>query len=193
MSSLKPLPPFRQGYFDGLCGLYALINASRRADRSLAISKCRSAFRCALRWLHDKYKGDPPTDFPEDFPKLLCCGMEVNPLLSLLKEFFEKRWPQISGKQLFTPANTPKGTKEFWRRIGYEATRPGQGLIIGIAPGRSTLDHWSVVDEIADEKIVLSDSYYPKKALRLSDCGLNDEENPKHIIYPEGVILLKKK
>ena len=187
---MSPLSPFRQGSLDGLCGLYALINASRLADRSLNKRKCISAFKGALRWLNGKYKGDPPKDFPKDFPELLCYGLDLNPLLSLHKEFFEKIWPQISGKQLFTSENTPEGAEEFWLRIGKEAKRPGQGLIIGISP---PLDHWSVVHKIADEKIVLFDSYYQNMALPLSDCGMKDEKKAKHIIYPEYVLLLKMK
>jgi len=184
---MSPLSPYKQGSLDSLCGLYALINASRLADPSLTEEDCQSAFEGALRCLNDKYQDGCPKGFPEDFPRLLCYGLKRSPLLSLHKEFFKNEWPQISLVKPF-PLNKI-APKIFWSRMKQEAITKGRALIIGTT---DPMNHWSVVREIPNEKIVLFDSYR-YKTLERSDSDFSlTEKGVSSDIVPRYVFLLKK-
>jgi len=186
-----PIKPYRQGDLDGLCGLYALINASRLADRSLIRNEddCQNVFQRALRWLALNHK---------DFPVMLCDGVAYDMLSSVHKQIFQTQWPKITQHRPFQnnmPEENPQGTRYFWSEMNRLAAQPNQALLIGI--GRSSMypedgmDHWSVVHEITKDKIVLFDSNR-QRPLPRSICGPYEGNRVHYVIGPGYVLLLRK-
>ena len=181
--------PYRQGSLDELCGLYALINASRLADPSLNESECQEVFKMAFRWLYDNYE-------KESFLQMLCDGLFCDKLRRLHKNIFRKQWPKISLHQPFL-RNMPKNANDFWARLE-ENTPPavtGTGMVIAIVGGGidhvgGYIDHWSVVRTIDAEKIVLFDSCYEGLHPLRRDCGYEEGAAPYFI--PPGCVLVLK-
>ena len=171
------MSPYQQGELDGLCGLYALINASRLAVPTLEKKECQDIFRTALDWLGRNYKG---------FPPMVCDGLTFEKLRSLHKRVFQMRWPTISLHQPFL-RNMPQRPSEFWTRMEEEAEREGQGMFIGIGRG---MDHWSAVRKITSKRIILFDSD-KRKFLSRSHCGFLERHNKKYIVGPGYVLLLR--
>ena len=170
------IEPYQQGHLDNLCGLYALINASCLADRSISHDECIDVFFEAIIWLNGKYKN------------CLAKGLDYSCLCSLHTNIFQKQWPTISLHRPFWK-NKPRNPKEYWSRMKEEASRPDQGMFIGIG---GEMDHWSVVRKITDTRIYLFDSYgrhyLPH---RLSGPSLTDD--PLYPIGPNYVLLLRKR
>ena len=176
------MSPYRQGGLDELCGLYALINASRLADPSLSETECQAVFKMAFRWLYDNYE-------KEAFLHMLCDGLFCDKLRRLHKNVFREQWPKISLHQPFL-RNMPKNANDFWSLMEEKASQPDQGMVIAIVGGG--IDHWSVVRNITDKQLFLFDSYYPELHPLRSDCGHSQEDAPKYFIPPGGVLLLKR-
>ena len=115
-------------------------------------------------------------------------GLTCDKLRSLHKNVFRKKWPTFSLHQPFLK-NMPQNASDFWSRMEGEASRPAQGMVIAIVGGG--IDHWSVVREITDEKIVLFDSYYEELHPLRRDCGYSKEDAPKYVIWPGCVLLIR--
>jgi hypothetical protein len=177
MKRRRELPPLRQGSLDGLCGLYALINASRLALPSLAMRVCTRLFREALHWLLDR----------QSYPETLCDGLNVNTLLRLHRAVFQPGLPLSMHRPFLR--NLPKDNREFWRRMEDESLRQGQSLIICFE--NRYRSHWTVVRKVAAERVILFDSsglcFLPRPG-----CAFRSEQKPIHLIAPGGVLLLKK-
>jgi len=180
--------PYLQGALDGLCGLYALINASRLADPALMDDQeeCQRVFHLALRWLSRKHSKNA-------FHAILDTGTVFNTLRQLHRRVFQDKWPEITLHQPFVRSmpleNARGGTREFWSRMR-ELAEPnqGQGLFIGIG---GIIDHWSVVLKITNTRIFLFDSG-GYNDLPLNRCGPYEENGVEYVIGPGYVLLLKK-
>lgn len=172
----EEMKPLLQGDLDGLCGLYALINASRMAMPTLPKKKCQKVFYDSLRWLRAR----------RGMPAMLCQGITHDILVRLYNNVFQQHWPNISKKHPFWGKARPQNRDDFFQRMKEEASRPNQGVFISIG---GTHDHWSVIREISDDRIYLFDSsglkYLPRER-----CGNSEEDNFCHIIKPGYVILL---
>ena len=169
------MEPYRQGDLENLCGLYALINATRLAAPMLTKEECQEVYLASLRWLR-KRKG---------FLGILNEGLAVHTLLSLHKAVFQRQWPKITLHRAFP--RKPASAEEFWSRMEEEASRANQGMFIGIGGDEN---HWSAVREITGSRICLFDSC-GRQFLNRSLCGYSDEQNKKYVIGPGYVFLLR--
>ena len=174
---VKELQPLRQGYLDGLCGLYALINAARLAVPMLPLRTCRRLFREGAHWLHTKGA----------FPAVLYSGMSNNKVISLHKAVFQHRIPGLRLKRPFT-RSPPVDATEFWTRLKAYADRPGNGVIICIEGRR--LSHWTVVYGVTPDRVTLFDSDGRAYLIRQKcSCSVGDAEAPT-IILPGCISIL---
>ena len=182
------LKPCRQGALDELCGLYALINASRLIASRLVnpspikYEECVSIFALALSWLSER----------EDFRHTLYKGLYAPDLRSLHEGCFQKKWKTFTLDQPWEE-NDPPNDKDFWAWMR-EASQGNQCLIIPIESDDKKIDHWSVVREITEKKIFLFDSYYPGLNPSRRNIGFPKKRNlkrKKYVIWAKEVLLLK--
>jgi len=170
------IPPYRQGGLDKLCGVYALINASRLADPTLKQKACEEVYLEAVCWLQGNGSHRVQLD-----------GLTFNTLLSLHSRVFQEQWPQIRLRRPFMyKRDVPSSAEDFWLWMKNAASQRGQGVFIGI---ESNKGHWSAVREINSTHIYLFDSdKWPN--LQRSECGCFPEERKKYLIEPKYVLLL---
>jgi len=186
---MSKLVPYIQGSLDDLCGLYALINASRLVDSSIKEQDCKKVFHDSIRLLSKEYK---------DLPSL--GGLEIDHLIKLQKDILKKKWPEIQFDPIdrqflrrMPPKSDIKANKDFWSRMlkwmKQEAAKPNQGLFIGID---QRIAHWSVVSEIDNTKIHLFDSGDYSELL-IKKCGPRAGNGIDYVISPKYVYLFSKK
>ena len=169
------MPPFQQGTFDKLCGLYALINASRLAVPKLTEAQCEQAYTEAVQWIGEQQN---PSD-------ILRNGLNVNQLQSIHSHVLQPRWRTSLHKPFWTIQYRPND-KKFWEWMDREVRRPHQGILISIA-GR--MDHWSVVRDITPKSIMLFDSHN-LQSLRRTICATSEQPRNSHIIEPRYVLVI---
>ena len=138
--------PLRQGQLDALCGVYALLNASRLADpTALPPRVCKLLFREGMDWLYGK----------KAFPEALYEGLSIGKLMGLHKAVFQTRLPALRLKRPFI-RSPPANSKEFWSRLDAYTRQIGCGVIVGLES--RSWGHWSVVAGIGPAKVILFDS-----------------------------------
>ena len=174
----KEFQPLRQGYLDGLCGLYSLLNAARLAVPTLSLEACRCLFREGAHWLYDK----------GDFPKVLYEGMSVNKIMGLHKAVIQRRVPGLRLKRPFT-RSPPADAAEFWTRLKAYAEQPGHGAIICVEGRR--LSHWTVVCSITSARLMLFDSDGRAYLVRQKCSYAVGDEEATTVILPGNISLLE--
>ena len=170
------LQPLRQGQLDALCGVYALLNASRlAAPTALPPRVCKLLFREGINWLYGK----------KAFPGALYDGLSIGKLMGMHKAVFQIRLPALRLKRPFI-RRPPANSKEFWSRLEAYTQQVGCGVIVGLES--RSWSHWSVVTEITLTKVILFDSDGRAYFLRDKCSCMNGEAAATHI--EPGTILL---
>ena len=127
--------PLRQGDLDGLCGLYALINAARRAAPSLPPEACKDLFRESLEWLQAN------GHLPEAFHRRI----RAKVLLCLHGRVIRRRRPDLKLRRPFF-SYTPTSDEEFLAAMASFLETPRRALLAAICSGQWS--HWTVIHRI---------------------------------------------
>ena len=168
--------PLQQGDLDGLCGLYALLNAVSGADPTLRHVTRKAMFRDAMRWLHRE----------GHMPGVLYNGLDIRLIVALFHAVIRSRRKGLSLKRPFW-SRRPADMDSFCSKLNELAGTPGQAVIIGIAG--KTWSHWTVLDEADRSWIKFRDSAHIDW-LRRRSCGLPGD-GAAYSINPAEVMLIK--
>jgi len=153
----RRIVPVRQGAIDGLCSVYAVLNACRllgvagaeRVSADAHWDQSKRLFR-ALCLSHETRTL---------FPEILCDGVGEQGLETLIA--VARQWaPRHSAVSLSVRDLKPKGASphEFFQRLRDEMRgAPGErsAFILGLA---APWDHWTVVRRVRNYDVVLFDS-----------------------------------
>ena len=167
-------PPCKQGDFDCLCGLYALLNATRLAHPLLPQVTLRTLFARGIEWLQQE----------QLLAETVTGGMPLNTLMRLHKATIQPRLPHV---RLYRPflRQRPGSPDEFWHRLQAWQSQPC-GIIIEITGRR--WNHWSVLHEVKATRIFLFDSSSLRSMYR-KNCAIRQDTPLPHIITPQSVLI----
>jgi hypothetical protein len=140
--------PFEQGDLDGLCGVYAVVNATRLAAqpyRRLSAADGEDLFAALLKELAaaGRLRG------------FVTGGLGARTLARLLRR--ASRWLRkqhgltLEISRPFRKANTPE-PEDCRRVLAEHLARPGTAAIVG------TAEHWTVVRAVTPRRLLLTDS-----------------------------------
>ena len=137
------LQPYEQGSLDSLCGVYALINASRIAYPQGRSPFWETLFNESIDWLC------------RSGAKYIYEGLSSKELMSLCKAVFR---PRIKGLKLKRPLLRVGLLSEPELAVQLEAMlgEPGAGVIVGI--DNYDWGHWSVLRRMTPYHYTLFDS-----------------------------------
>lgn len=181
MAFHKP-QPLKQGNLDGLCGVYAIINAIR-----LALGEAERLFR--------------RPDWEELFYSLLCSldddqrtlgavasGIGTKPFAKLIRAAVDHMRDEheiaVTIARLFPPGSKPK-SREAIRAIKH-ATANGTPVIACFS---GKLNHWSVVNKVGASNMSLFDSSTHRR-IRLANVRMAYEPSkspPQYILQLGGL------
>lgn len=183
----KPIP-FRQGSLDSLCGLYALINALR-------LAQSKGAFKARIDW-HLVFR-----DLLEALDRkwwlrdIVYDGMDTKELqfcLTTAKAYLWRRhrilmqvaWPWKKKQRLTL---TPE-----LQKLRLMLERPNTVAMLSYS--LKAYDHWSVIQEIRQDCIILCDSL-GNRPLRLSHLHFNAQQilrsTMTYVVGSEDLIVLE--
>ena len=161
--------PLKQGEMDGLCGIYALVNAIRRlAGRRLSKEDEDNLFKELVRSIYRRHnrrrkkKPKSPVEFIWD-------GTSVRDISYMLKktvEFLEDKNLQLYWKRPLQGRGRPNTLDEYWRRIQNAFHKyGGRGNCIAIVDynwqsvdNNGEAGHWTCVTNVTKSNLILHDS-----------------------------------
>ena len=176
--------PFQQGNLDGLCGIYALINAIRLATADqlhLSNNEWMGVFGCLLAKV-DQHTG--ATD-------LMTGGIGTRRLIALTRYAID-HMANHHGIELTMSRPLIDLQRPSRRRLVAELRRligqPGSAVLIGLG---GLLNHWTVVCSVGHRSLGLFDSsgLHP---IRIDHCRTRHEKKlettVEHVLRPRRII-----
>ncbi|WP_040577312.1 hypothetical protein [Methylopila sp. M107] len=172
--------PYRQGDLDGLCGLYAIINALRRATRREPLEED------AWPWLFAELLRK--ADRSLGAVHAVTCGIDTKPLWRLAKyavgvlaaeyDLGARVTRPLKGKRKLT---VPKVVDA----VANVLARDDTGVLVGFG---GPLDHWTVVTSVSPLHLSLFDSS-GRSRVRQDRCALASKRDQPglHILQPAAI------
>ena len=179
------LTPYRQGQLDGLCGIYASINAIRLAlgdrGRRFTDEDWQHLFSTLLAAADDAIGAVRAT----------ACGMETKPLLTVVKSavqhMADEHELKVTVKRVLKRKERPP-MREFLPRLGNLVEQPSSAVVIALA---GALDHWTVLRKVGRTSLELFDSSQFAR-VKIANCRMSYEQpaslSREHIIHPRAVL-----
>jgi len=177
-ASRRPVRPYQQGTFSGLCGAYAVVNALALLCPELTHEACRRLFRTVLR-------GQLEAAAPSVASLWKGCGPRK---LRRLLRLAEKHVQQVHGIPVRASwlGMNPKTLDVLWNGLEAEL-QAGHLVIIGLA---GVHRHWTVIRRITPDTLWLTDSD-GLSLLRRSRCTLRLRAD-RHCLDPREIVVLSR-
>jgi len=165
--------PWQQGHFDGLCGIYSIINTIDYLDPHFNEDDCDALFEFLIKTAGDL------------FPAALYEGINFYPLckiinktvkhlstinLEISKPFYRKQIETID---------------EYFDALTPMINNDKACCIIGLG---KPWDHWTVIKQVLPRSIVFHDSYGIKK---WNKSHLSFDETATKICYKQTILIQK--
>lgn len=171
--------PLVQGQLDGLCGIYAAINATRLIG-SLTQEESQWLFHQACRLMESR----------KSLATILGEGLNSKDLAYLFRELIERRHSLIRFKPFSQAKNV--GLERYWRSLkGFLESGERRAVILVL--GNWDWGHWSVVRKASKKTLFLFDSD-KLKVLNRRHCTTSEATKTRPIIlYPSLTYFLERK
>ena len=176
------LQPYQQGNLDGLCGLYAIINAIRLAlypERPLAHRHARTLFRHGVRSLSRT----------RHLRVTVADGTSPERLRKLLDELIDetRRLTGIRLTSIWLATDEVRNIRVLLARIK-QGLRDNEPVILSLEGVR---EHWTVAVAYTDTRLILFDSN-ATRWVRLSSLTMSELSDRPHLITTDGAILISR-
>ena len=174
----RPLKPYRQGQLDGLCGVYALINALRLLCPGLDEDDCERAF-CALIQAHARHATSPLT--------VIHSGLSRRELLRLIgvwQRFAAREFGIIVTVKRLTV--TEPSLRGLWRGL----CRALDGTSVAIVGLDGVERHWTVAHAATPRTLRVTDSSGLRAIVR-SRCTVG-HTSVRYRLRPSEVLVVKR-
>lgn len=193
---------FRQGEMDGLCGLYALVNAiALLAHHRLSANDISELFRELIRALYrrnvrKRSKDSTPLEFIWDGTSV----RDISLLMETSRAFLVERGLDLTWSRPLQGKRKPTSLQQYWDRLR-SAFDECSGRCVAIIDYNfdgedSEVGHWTCVVKVTDKAMKLSDSslslHCRKGLMRKSRCtiGTRTVRRP-YTLFAHNVYLLQ--
>lgn len=173
--------PFRQGELDGLCGVYAVINATRLLCPEIDHADVAALFQTLIRAL--SRRRIRLTD-------AVALGLNIRTVRALALVACEYINGELGIRMKTRRPHKPRHAcrmHRFWRTLQAELGK-GNVVIVGLS---GHLAHWTVAYRITDKSVRLADSDGLKVLLR-SRCTLRPTRR-LYQFWPDEIIILSRR
>ena len=171
--------PIHQGALDGLCGLYAIINACNNIDIDLEQGERQELFKLGIGYLEKE----------NILKKTLLDGMVKTHIMGIIdtfKPYFRKNHrKELKYKRVTYDAKNITGV---WNTLSQSMELNKSAAIVGL---NGMHDHWTCVVSVSDATLQLCDSDGLKRIYkRHATCG-ETNGSLKHVLSPREVFVLR--
>jgi hypothetical protein len=171
------LKPFQQGRLDGLCGVYALINAVHMLCGPLSKRHAQSLLRDILSFLESRG------------PLAVRCveGIVIHDVAAILKHVICVRYPIVRSKPFHRRPNVDKAI--YLQTLAEFLTAERTIVFSGIDGQYS---HWTLIHKITEQTLQLYDSDGMRFLLKSRCSMVNDVDTQRHRLLPTHTYLLQR-
>jgi len=175
----RQLKPYRQGRLDGLCGVYALINALRLLCPRLDEDACERAF-CALIEAHARHAASPLTVIQGGLSR-----RELLRLIGVWQRFGAREFGiTVTVSQLTVSEPSLRG---LWRGL----CRALDGRSVAIVGLDGVERHWTVAHATTPRTLQVTDSSGLRAILR-AHCTV-ERTRVRYQLRPSEVLVVRRK
>ena len=172
--------PWQQGHFDGLCGIYSLMNSMVYLNPGkFNEDDCRALFCFLVGKAQEKT------------PNVICDGLDFEPLCDLAEHMIpymrDNHGMKLGLIRPFSEGDA-HSSDEFFEMLGFLANNPHNCAIIGLG---EPWDHWSVVTKVSKKAVRFYDSYGIKR-FNKSAFSLSTGDSVTKVDYTETILITKK-
>ena len=191
MTKRHSLTPYRQGRLDGLCGVYAVINAVRLAcagERRRIHLPSRLLFEACLSFL----------ELNQNLRESIIHGMDTDTILACLRivqNYLQvKRGIELRQSRPFL-RKRGLGIADIAHNVRLFLAKPHRSVLLGYDAARPDDGHWTVVQGVAHTHFILLDS---SGSVRLTFAKLTYRDwhkaklSRKRNLTPSGIIFLER-
>ena len=175
---VKPRP-YQQGGLDSLCGVYVLMNAVRYLGPRRHLRHYEVLIENVLTHLNNRKKGLSTT------ARLAGGGTYLQEIASVLKTIICPRYGIRRAKPYHQDPDTT--LDHFLSHCQDFLGKSGGIILIGID---GTYDHWTLIREVTDKRVLLYDSNQLQYFRRAHCCLPNDPRLTTHILLPTHTYFL---
>jgi hypothetical protein len=170
--------PFQQGQLDGLCGVYAMVNAVSILCGPLTTRQAQALFSKILQFLETR----------GSLASYCSQGIVLNDIAAILNQVICQQYPITRFKPFHHQPRVDK--RQYLQALDAFLQQPDGVIFTGI---NGTYNHWTLIHRITDKTLHTYDSdqlHY----LLLSSCSMSYETVLKrHWLLPTHTYLLKRK
>ena len=173
------LVPYEQGELDGLCGIYASVNAMKLIDKTMRGPKSVVLFNKLLRCLEKSGR----------LSNVATNGMYLSDLNILLKEVVNNRYGIVVQRPFYWTRKRP--LDHLLSEVGtFLEEDSGRAVIASVSGG---MYHWSVIARVTRKEIHFFDSHSIKKLRRDKFTTGRLTYNKPYYFDKKDVFFLSKK
>jgi len=169
--------PYHQGDLDGLCGVYAIINAVDLLCGPFTADQAQHLFKLILRYLNTQV---PLTERFSD-------GLTLHEVAGIINKVVCRYYPIQRSKPFHGKAYISLGG--YWSTLQVALIRPRTVVFIGIAGHHN---HWTIIQRMTDKSLILNDSGGMRYIQRRHCSMLNDRNSKRHWLLPTNTYLLQR-
>lgn len=174
------LLPYEQGYLDGLCGIYSVINATRLIVTGMREEDAMKLFgKCMIHVEGRKSLGKVSTD-----------GVLMSDIWSILKKVVLIKYAIVAERPFQKTREI--SLDDYFNTLREHFSKGGRRAAI-ISFECDDWDHWTVVKSISMKRLMLFDSSM-MKSINIAKCTVNHptKRNPYLIIPRETFFIYEK-
>jgi len=160
--------PYEQGYLDGLCGVYSVINATRLIVRNMTETEAMKLFGQCMKQVEKR----------RSLSKASTEGIDGNDLWSILKSI-AGNYPIKVGRPFLNSGTI--SLDSFIRELRKYFQQEGKRSAIVYLEGK-TWDHWSAVEALTEKRIRLFDSSLIK-TINIDRCVVRKPTKAKPYLF----------
>ena len=168
--------PWQQGHFDGLCGIYSLINSVHVLARGMNEERCTDLFQFLVEAGGDQ------------FPKALYDGLDFEPLYDIAEKMRSHLADRVA-LSLDRPFDSHDvvSADQYLDLLARELSGRKAVAIIGLG---QPWDHWTVVTKVMPHAVRFADSYGIKQFNRSIFSLVEDPKRIK-IDFRETIVVAR--
>jgi hypothetical protein len=147
------MSPYEQGYLDGLCGLYSVINAIRLVCKNTTEDECMILLKKIIKNLEKRKK----------ISNIIIEGINEDEIRFILKEVIEPLYP-ITWERPYRKRKKLT-INAFWNGVS-TFLKEGNRRAVIVSMETKRWDHWSVIYRITENQMSFFDSSDLKRVYR---------------------------
>jgi predicted acetyltransferase len=171
------LLPYEQGYLDGLCGVYSVINATRLIYKGMREEEGMQLFSACMRHVETR----------KSLGKVSTKGVDEKDIWSILRKVVLLKYA-IRVERPF--AKIENQSTKAYLNVLHDYFNQGKRRAAIICLFCDDWDHWTVIRSISPKRIILFDSSM-MKAININRCTINKASKRKpYVIYIRDTFFL---